>query len=112
MVVGGTPPTKAKFTKEFSVISTSTAKDLDNLGIVYMHESAHGISDFQVLALTGHIGNFKSIVLHHFLQGEQKENERELKTTFTLRAPQTGSAPTFDLNFMILNFSESALNSW
>lgn len=28
----------------------------------------HRISDFQVLALTGHIGNFKGVVLLDFLQ--------------------------------------------
>lgn len=35
-------------------------------------ENTHRISDFQVLALTGHIWNFKRVVLLNFLQRKKQ----------------------------------------
>lgn len=56
----------------FNKTKQTNSKDLDDQSMNHsMCVSAHQISDFQVLALAGHIRNFKSIVLLHFLEGER-----------------------------------------
>lgn len=75
--------------------------------------ATHRIPDFQVLALRRDIRDLKGIVLVHLLQ---EKTQREPVTHQTWQEnkllPLKDQQQTLDLNFMILNFSESSLNSW
>ena len=59
------------------MLSKHTSAGLKYLGMLNMRVSAHRVSNFQVLALTGHIRNFKSIVFFHFLQKERHPNQTQ-----------------------------------